>query len=63
VIEAMEFDAAVEVGVAAFCAGEQPPTNEEVRDLLTGAGVEPWLAGRLLIFLPMAYTRRARCSA
>ena len=54
----MEFDAAVEVGIAAFCAGEEPPSDEEVWDLLTGAGVEPWLAGRLLIFLPMAYTRR-----
>ncbi|RKS69068.1 hypothetical protein BZB76_6207 [Actinomadura pelletieri DSM 43383] len=25
---------------------------------LTGAGVEPWLADRLLVFLPMAFTRR-----
>src|SRR5215469_874654 len=54
----MEFDAAVEVGIAAFCAGEEPPSDEEVWDRLTGAGVEPWLAERLLIFLPMAYTRR-----
>jgi hypothetical protein len=29
-----------------------------VWERLTGAGVEPWLAERLLIFLPMAYTRR-----
>jgi hypothetical protein len=58
VIEATEFDAAVEVGIAAFCAGEEPPSDEEVWELLTGAGVEPWLAGRLLVFLPMAYTRR-----
>jgi hypothetical protein len=58
VIEAMEFDAAVEVGIAAFCADEEPPSDEEVWELLTGAGVEPWLAGRPLIFLPMAYTRR-----
>jgi hypothetical protein len=51
-------DAAVEVGIAAFCAGEEPPSDEEVWGRLTGAGVEPWLAERLLIFLPMAYTRR-----
>jgi hypothetical protein len=57
-IESMGFDAAVEVGIAAFCAGEEPPSDEEVWARLTGAGVEPWLAERLLIFLPMAYTRR-----
>jgi hypothetical protein len=54
----MGFDAAVEVGIAAFCAGEEPPSDDEVWGRLTGAGVEPWLAERLLIFLPMAYTRR-----
>ncbi|MEU8797751.1 DUF6348 family protein [Spirillospora sp. NPDC048819] len=54
----MTFDAAVEVGVAAFCAGAEPPSDDEVLSRLTGAGVEPWLAERLLIFLPMAYTRR-----
>jgi hypothetical protein len=58
VIESMAFDAAVEVGIAAFCAGEEPPSDEAVWERLTGAGVEPWLAERLLIFLPMAYTRR-----
>jgi hypothetical protein len=57
-IDSMGLDAAVEVGVAAFCAGEEPPSDEEVWGRLTGAGVEPWLAERLLIFLPMAYTRR-----
>ncbi|MFG6195571.1 DUF6348 family protein [Nonomuraea sp. JJY05] len=57
-IESMGFDAAVEAGIAAFCAGEEPPRDEEVWERLTGAGVEPWLAERLLIFLPMAYTRR-----
>ncbi|MFI7636740.1 DUF6348 family protein [Nonomuraea sp. NPDC049400] len=57
-IESTGFDAAVEVGIAAFCAGEEPPRDEEVWERLTGAGVEPWLAERLLIFLPMAYTRR-----
>jgi hypothetical protein len=58
VIESTEFDAAVEVGVAAFCAGQEPPNDDEVWERLTGAGVEPLLAERLLIFLPMAYTRR-----
>jgi hypothetical protein len=58
VTESTEFDAAVEVGVAAFCAGKEPPSDDEVRQRLTGAGVEPWLAERLLIFLPMAFTRR-----
>ncbi|MFB9830886.1 DUF6348 family protein [Actinoallomurus acaciae] len=57
-IESTGFDAAVEVGIAAFCAGEEPPGDEEVWDRLTKAGVEPWLAERLLVFLPMAYTRR-----
>jgi hypothetical protein len=57
-IKAMEFDAAVEVGIAAFCAGDEPPGDQEVWERLTGAGVEPWLAERLLLFLPMAYTRR-----
>ena len=46
------------MGIAAFCAGEEPPGDEDVWERLTGAGVEPWLAERLLIFLPMAYTRR-----
>lgn len=57
-IESTGFDAAVEVGIAAFCAGEEPPSDEEVWERLTKAGVEPWLAERLLVFLPMAYTRR-----
>ncbi|RJL33238.1 DUF6348 family protein [Bailinhaonella thermotolerans] len=57
-IGSMAFDAAVEVGIAAFCEGEEPPEDEEVWRRLVGAGVEPWLAERLLIFLPMAYTRR-----
>ncbi|MFG2091499.1 DUF6348 family protein [Spirillospora sp. NPDC048824] len=56
--ESMVFDAAVEVGIAAFCAGAEPPGDDEVWGRLTGAGVEPWLAERLLIFLPMAFTRR-----
>lgn len=57
-IESVGFDAAVKVGIAAFCAGQEPPSDEEAWGWLTGAGVEPWLAERLLIFLPMAFTRR-----
>jgi hypothetical protein len=57
-LESTGFDAAVEVGIAAFCAGAEPPSDGEVWDRLTGAGVEPWLAERLLLFLPMAFTRR-----
>lgn len=57
-IEMVGFDAAVEVGVAAFCAGPEAPSDEDVRKRLTGTGVEPWLAERLLVFLPMAFTRR-----
>lgn len=57
-IEMVGFDAAVEVGVAAFCAGPEVPSDEDVRKRLTGTGVEPWLAERLLVFLPMAFTRR-----
>jgi hypothetical protein len=57
VIDSRSFAAAVEVGIAAFCAGEEPPDNDEIWDRLTEKGVEPWLAERLLVFLPMAYTR------
>ncbi|KFU81821.1 hypothetical protein SAMN04489729_0311 [Amycolatopsis lurida] len=51
-------DGALEVGIAAFCAGEEPPSDDVFWERLTGAGVEPWLAERLLVFLPMAYVRR-----
>ncbi|GAA4547953.1 DUF6348 family protein [Amycolatopsis samaneae] len=52
------YETAVEAGIAAFCAGEEPPGDEQVWERLTAAGVEPWLAERLLVFLPMAYARR-----
>ncbi|MGW4131349.1 MULTISPECIES: DUF6348 family protein [Amycolatopsis] len=51
-------DGALEIGIAAFCAGEEPPSDDVFWERLTGAGVEPWLAERLLVFLPMAYVRR-----
>lgn len=57
-IEMVGSDAAVEAGIAAFCAGAEPPSDDEVWARLTGSGVEPWLAERLLAFLPMAYARR-----
>ncbi|OLT30754.1 hypothetical protein BJF79_38235 [Actinomadura sp. CNU-125] len=57
-IESTGFGDAVEVGIAAFCGGAEPPGDDEVWERLTGAGVEPWLAERLLVFLPMAFTRR-----
>ncbi|MEU8341113.1 DUF6348 family protein [Spirillospora sp. NPDC048832] len=57
-ITSVGFESAVEVGVAAFCSGPEPPGDADVLERLTGAGVEPWLAERLLAFLPMAFTRR-----
>lgn len=61
--EAMEFDAAVEVGIAAFCAGEEPPSDEEVWELLIGAGVEPWLAGRVNLAAEPVFVARVEPSA
>jgi hypothetical protein len=58
VIESVDFDAAVKVAVDAFCAGAQSPGDQEVWEQLTAAGVSPWLAERLVVFLPMAYVRR-----
>ncbi|SFW73283.1 DUF6348 family protein [Amycolatopsis australiensis] len=52
------WDAAVEIGIAAFCEDVHSPSDDEVVARLTGAGVEAWLADRLLYFLPMAYVRR-----
>ncbi|MER6005091.1 hypothetical protein ABT120_41560 [Nonomuraea angiospora] len=43
-------------GATAFCAGTEPPRDKEAWERL--AGVEPWATEQLLIFLPMAYTRR-----
>ncbi|MGH3242153.1 MAG: DUF6348 family protein [Spirillospora sp.] len=57
-IGSVGYDAAVEVGIAAFREGAEPPSDAQVWERLTGAGVERWLAERLLIFLPMAFTRR-----
>jgi hypothetical protein len=52
------FDEAVLVGVTAFCAGAEPPPGEAVQESLLGGGVEPWMAERLMIFLPLAFGRR-----
>jgi len=51
------FDAAVEVGVGAFLEGESPPADEAILASLEQAGVDDWLAVRLLIFLPLAFGR------
>jgi hypothetical protein len=52
------FDAAVEAGIAAFLAGDEPPSDADVAQTLTGQGVEPWLVRRLVVFLPLAFGRR-----
>jgi hypothetical protein len=51
------FDAAVVAGIAAFLQGESPPDDADVYTTLTRRGVEPWLAERLLVFLPVAFGR------
>jgi hypothetical protein len=52
------FDAAAEIGVAAFMAGDSPPSDEVVLAELERGGVEPWLARRLNLLLPVAFGRR-----
>jgi hypothetical protein len=52
------FDAAAEIGVAAFMAGDSAPSDEVVVADLERSGVEPWLARRLNVFLPLAFGRR-----
>jgi hypothetical protein len=52
------FDAAAEIGVAAFMAGDSAPSDEVVVADLERSGVEPWLARRLNAFLPLAFGRR-----
>ena len=52
------FDAAADIGVAAFMAGDSAPSDEVVAAELERAGVEPWLARRLTLFLPIAFGRR-----
>jgi hypothetical protein len=51
-------DEAVVVGVAAFHEGAEPPTDDEVFYRLRSAGVQEWLAERLVAFLPLAFGRR-----
>jgi hypothetical protein len=52
------FDAAAEIAVAAFMAGDSAPSDEAVVAELERGGVEPWLARRLNVFLPLAFGRR-----
>lgn len=49
-------DAAVEIGIAAYCFA--PGLDESaIQDSLTARGVAPWLAARLVFFLPIAFGR------
>jgi hypothetical protein len=52
------FDAAAEIGVAAFMAGDSAPSDEVVVADLERGGIEPWLARRLNVLLPIAFGRR-----
>jgi hypothetical protein len=52
------FSEAIAVGISAFLEGDEPPTDEAVTASLESAGVERWLAERLLVFLPMAFGRQ-----
>jgi hypothetical protein len=52
------FEAAVEVGIAAFLRGDRPPSDAEVAKTLERQGVESWLIRRLVVFLPLAFGRR-----
>jgi hypothetical protein len=51
------WETAVAAGIAAFTAGGEGPSDEEVLDRLRRLGVAPWLAMRLLVFLPLAFGR------
>ena len=56
------FDAAVEVGIATYLARPEVD-DDEVRAILERAGVAPWLAQRLVLFLPLALGRRLLAGA
>ncbi|MCO4769380.1 MAG: hypothetical protein KDA24_05065 [Deltaproteobacteria bacterium] len=49
---------AIEVGIATFLSSPKEP-EEALRDKLARLGVEPWLASRLLLWLPVAFGRAA----
>jgi hypothetical protein len=51
------FEAAVEVGIAAFLV-HRDAQDDEVQAILERTGVEPWLAQRLVVYLPVAFGRR-----
>lgn len=50
-------DAAVEIGISLFLAAPEQDDPELESKLLTG-GFPPWLAARLLFFVPLAFGRR-----
>jgi hypothetical protein len=52
-----DHDAAVEVAIATFLALPEA-TDDELVATLGRTGVEPWLATRLVPFLPLAFGRR-----
>jgi Family of unknown function (DUF6348) len=56
------FDAAVEIGLATFLAHPNAG-DEELRAALEHAGVEHWLAERLVLYLPVALGRRLLAGA
>lgn len=57
------FDEAVVVGVTAFCESAEPVAGDEIKGKLLSGGLEPWLADRLVYFLPLAFGRRVIAGA
>lgn len=51
------FETAVEIGVQAFASGAAGQEDEDVLERLLAQGVKPWLAERLVVFLPIAFGR------
>ena len=56
------FDAAIEAGIATFLA-HRGGSDDEVQAALERTGVEPWLAQRLVLLLPVALGRRLLAGA
>lgn len=49
-------DAAIEIGIGAFLAGQEQG-DAEVEEALRARGLEPWLVARLILFVPLAIGR------
>jgi hypothetical protein len=56
------FDGAIEAGIAIFLA-HRGADDETLQAELERTGVEPWLARRLVLFLPIAFGRRLLAGA